>query len=77
MVSRTTRSARTYQGTPHGLRAIAALVVLRDKVLLPLLEATTATQPAPRPAPGIPLDAAYERLPREMQHLLKLLNIAA
>ena len=77
LVSKTAPSARTYQGTRHGLRAIAALVVLRDKVLLPLLEATTATQPAPRPAPGTPLDAAYERLRREMQHLLTLLNIAA
>jgi hypothetical protein len=77
LIAKVAPSARTYEATPHGLRAIAALVVLRDKVILPLLHAASATDPAPCSSPSAPLDAAYAALRREMRHLLTLLNVAA
>jgi len=76
MVDRIGSTAR-YQPTPEGLRALTALLVLRDKVIQPLLAAarrTTPTQGAQNPTP---LDIHYETLRTGMKDLFSELGVAA
>lgn len=69
--------SRRYEPTPDGLRAMAAISVLRDKVLQPLLAATVSQEvTAPSPETDV-LDARYASLRAEMKHLLNDLAIAA
>jgi hypothetical protein len=77
--------SRRYQVPEHGLRIIAGLVILRDKVLKPLLAALTnplAAHPA-RPRPGrkpkawTNIDDHYQTLRITMHALLTDLHFAA
>lgn len=77
--------SRRYQVLPHGLRAIAGIALLRDRVLKPLLAAISnplARDPA-RPIPGrkpkswTPIDDHYQTLRINLQALLTDLHLAA
>jgi len=76
IVFRIGRSHR-YETSPDGLRALSALVLLRDKILAPLL--ASATQP--RFTSGLThpsdLDIRHEALRREMWATLSELGLAA
>jgi hypothetical protein len=50
-------NSRPYTPEPQGLRAMAALSVLREKVLKPLLAGVTSRQRGPQPAEVTRLDA--------------------
>lgn len=69
--------SRRYEPVPDGLRAIAAVVVLRDKIIRPLL----ATQCRPRrgrpPKNRTRLDIQYDVIQGEMRRLFQEFRIAA
>jgi hypothetical protein len=76
MVQRIGRTRR-YESCPKGLKALTALVVLRHKVIQPLLAAATQTRP-PRGAQNPRrIDEYYETLRTGMQGLFQELGIAA
>jgi hypothetical protein len=75
-VIRRPRSQR-YEVPPAGLRTIAALVVLREQVIKPLLAGTAVPHRGRKPACWTPLDHHYETLRQDMQRLFTDLGIAA
>jgi len=62
---------------PEGLRALTALLVLRDKVIRPLLAASGQPEPPAQPANPTVLDHHYERVRADMRGLFTELGIAA
>jgi hypothetical protein len=69
--------SRRYQLSPPGMRAITALLVLREQVIRPILAGVQAPAPAPKPTHSTPADHHYERLRLDFQPLLHELGIAA
>ena len=70
-------STRRYEVVPKGLRAMSALLVLRHKVIKPLLAAACQLKRGPQPQSGTTLDRHYQTLRRDMRDLFKELRIAA
>ena len=70
-------SSRRYQSSPEGLRAMVALVVLRDDVIKPLLAANGRLKSGRRPVKRAPIDAHYANLRHGMRDLFAELGIAA
>jgi hypothetical protein len=70
-------NSRFYQATAHGLRAMAAVTTLLDKVIKPLL--TAADKPAPERLPNHAgaVDRRYETIQHEMLCLFNDLGLAA
>jgi hypothetical protein len=63
--------SRRYQPTPEGLRSMAAFIVLRDKVLLPLLAAAGKRKKGPKPPNRSEIDFHYDNIQTEMQNIFK------
>src|SRR5713101_8795562 len=59
-----------------GIRTLAALFVLREKVLKPVLAAAGTPKPGRPPTRIHPLDAHYENLQRELRRTLETLGLA-
>ena len=71
-------SSHRYRPSLSGLRAIAGLVVLRDKIIKPLLASCCSHRKrGPKPRNATPLDAHYERLRVDMQGLFEELGFTA
>ena len=68
---------RRYEVVPKGLRALTALVVLRNKAIKPLLAATQELRPSRKAPNPRPLDQHYEALRTAMQGVFHELGIAA
>jgi hypothetical protein len=68
---------RRYQPLARGLRAITALVVLRNKAIKPLLAAARPLHPTRGARNPKPIDAHYHALQLAMQSLFHELGIAA
>jgi hypothetical protein len=62
---------------PDGIRAMTALVVLRDKVLKPLLASCCPRKRRPKLKNPTIFDTHYQRLQIDMQHLFNDLGLAA
>jgi DNA-binding transcriptional ArsR family regulator len=77
LVKKISSRGRYYEPTPDGLRAMAALVVLRDKVIKPLLTYNGRCKPGSKTAATADLDARYQAVQREMQQLFRHLQLAA
>jgi len=69
--------SRRYRATPQGLRAMAALDTLLDKVIKPLLAGTGRPQTPRQPNREGTLDRHYKAIQREMQELFDALGLAA
>jgi hypothetical protein len=69
--------SRRYEPVPEGLRAITALLVLRDKVIRPLLAASCQPDAGAKPLNATPIDHHYESLRTGMRNLFTLLGVAA
>jgi hypothetical protein len=69
--------SRRYQATAQGLRAMAALVTLLDKVIKPLLAGAGKPTPTRQPDHDGPVDRHYQAIQREMQGLFNTLGLAA
>jgi hypothetical protein len=70
-------SGRRYKGTAEGLRTIAAVLVLRDRVVQPLLAGADKLKTGKRQKNWSSIDEHYRILCIKMQHLFKDLGIAA
>ena len=76
MVGKLGRSRR-YQPVPEGLRTMTALLVLREKVIRPLLAASNRPESAAKLSNPTPIDQHYETLRIGMRGLFTALGIAA
>src|SRR6201993_1870774 len=76
IVQRIGRTCR-YQTLPTGLRAMTALIVLRNKAIKPLLAAAQPLHPARGSHNSKPIDAHYHTLQLAMQGVFHELGIAA
>ena len=68
---------RAYRATHAGLKAIAALVVLREKAIRPLLAATQEIRPSRGPQNPTALDRHYAAVRVGMASILRELGVAA
>ena len=68
---------RRYQSTSSGLKAMVALVVLRDKAIKPLLAAAQDLRPSRGAQIPRPLDRNYEIIRTAMQVVFQELGLAA
>ena len=68
---------RRYQSNPPGLKAITALIVLRDKAIKPLLAAAQDLRPSRGAQNPRPLDAHYDAVRSAMRGVFDELAIAA
>jgi len=71
------KSTRRYEVVPQGLRAMSALLVLRDKVIRPLLAAACQLKRGPKLKCCNALDRHYQTLRNDMRDLFKELRIAS
>ena len=69
--------SRRYESSPEGLRAMAACIVLREKVMKPLLAGSLQVKRGRPPKTHTPLDRHYRTLQQGMQGLFTELGIAA
>ena len=70
-------NSRRYQSTPKGLKAMAALAVLRDKVIKPLLAASCQPDLNPQQDNTVSLDQHYQNVRSSMKGLFNAMGIAA
>jgi hypothetical protein len=68
---------RRYEPIPDGLKTMAALVVIRDKVIKPLLAAAKQTKPSHGAQNPTAVDQRYNALRTEMNGLFRELGLAA
>jgi hypothetical protein len=69
--------SRRYQLTRRGIRALVALMILREKVIKPVLAGAGKPQPGRPPTWVHPVDVHYENLQREMRRTFETLGLAA
>jgi hypothetical protein len=69
--------SRRYEPVPDGLRAMTTLVVLRGKIIRPLLAASTHPEPQSKLAHPTPIDHCYESIRVGMRDLFTALGAAA
>jgi hypothetical protein len=70
-------NSRRYEPLPEGLRTMVALVVLRDKVIRPLLAASGKLTPRPKLPNQTRVDRRYENLRDTMRLLFVDLGLVA
>ena len=70
-------TSRRYECAPEGLRALAALLVLREKVIRPLLAASQRPESASKANHPTPIDHHYEHLRAGMRDLFTALGMVA
>ena len=68
---------RRYQSIPPGLRAMAALIVLRNKAVKPLLAAAPELRPTRGAQNPRPLDTHYDTIRMAMRSIFQELGLAA
>ena len=68
---------RSYRTTPQGLPHMTAFLVLRDKVLIPLLANAGNLKRGRKPINRCQIDIHYQNIRTEMQKLFKTIGIAA
>ena len=76
MVDRVGKTRR-YQPMLNGMRVMAALLVLRDKVVRPILAAAQPLRPSRGNQNSTPIDRHYETMLLAMQEIFHELGIAA
>jgi hypothetical protein len=70
-------TSRRYEAEPDGLRAMTALVILREKVIRPLLAASRQPESQTKPSHPTPVDQHYEHLRVGMRDLFTVLGVGA
>jgi hypothetical protein len=68
--------SRRYEIVPQGLRAVTALLVLRDKVIKPVLAGAGKPKSGTRPKNQSPIDTHYEAIQSQMRSLFQLIGVA-
>lgn len=67
--------SRRYQAVPEGLQIMTALVVLREKVIKPVLAGAGKPKRGPRPKQETDIDKQYRLIHGEMRSLFHLLGV--
>jgi hypothetical protein len=67
--------SRRYEIVPEGLRTVTALLVLRDKVIKPVLAGAGKPRRGRKPKHQSPIDAHYEAIQSQMRNLFQLIGI--
>ena len=70
-------NSRRYEPTLDGMRTLTALLVLREKIIKPMLAASSRSQPTSHPANPTTIDRHYESLRSTMRDLFTDLGVAA
>jgi hypothetical protein len=70
-------TSRRYAAEPDGLRATTTLVVLREKVIKPLLAASQQSESQSKPNHPTSVDQHYKHLRMAMRDLFTALGAAA
>jgi hypothetical protein len=76
-VIRRVGKSRRYEIVPDGLRAVTALLLLRDKVIKPVLAGAGKPRRGRKPKNQSPIDAHYEAIQFQMRSLFQLIGVAA
>ena len=74
LIERTGNTGR-YRAIPMGIRILSGMLILRDKVIEPVLNGAAIPRPGPRPKNTQPLDQHYANLPRELRATFLTLGI--
>ena len=69
--------SRRYRIPNEAIRILAALVILREKVLSPILAGVGKPKRGPKPKNSTPIDHHYETIRQDMFTLFEDLRIAA
>jgi hypothetical protein len=69
-------NSRRYEPVPEGLREMTALLVLREKVIKPVLAGAGKTRRGPKPKYQSQIDLHYANLQNEMHLLFQTIGIA-
>jgi hypothetical protein len=70
-------TTRCYQPTTPAIRTLVALLILREKVIKPVLAGAGKPKPGRPPKWVHPLDAHYQNLQRELRRTFETLGLAA
>lgn len=70
-------TTRRYQLTTPAISTLVAPLILREKIIKPVLARAGKPKPGRPPKRVHPLDVHYENLQREMRHTLEMLGLAA
>lgn len=70
-------TSRRYQPVLPGVRTLVALLILREKIIKPVLAGAGQPKPGRPPKWVHPLDVHYENLQREMRRTFQTLGLAA
>jgi len=68
--------SRRYEATPEGLRTMSALLILREKVIKPVLAGAGKSKRGPQPKYQSPVDVLYQTIQMAMYNLFQTLGIA-
>jgi hypothetical protein len=68
--------SRRYEVVPQELRAVTALLVLREKVIKPVLAGAGKPRRGRKPKNQSPIDAHYEAIQSQMRNLFQLIGVA-
>jgi len=66
-----------YRAAVPGIQTLAALLILREKVLKPVLAGAATPKPSPKPHRSHPLDVHYDNLQQELRRTFETLGLAA
>ena len=69
--------SRRYEATGDGLRAMTAFLILRQKILKPLLANACQRRRGPKPKRCCAIETHYENVQIEIQKIFKIIGIAA
>ncbi len=69
--------SRRYETVPEGLKTMAALLVLREKIIKPVLAGAGKPKPGPKPKNPNPINKHYQNIQFEMRNLFLVMGIAA
>jgi len=68
--------SRRYEASSDGLQTMSALLILREKVIKPVLAGAAKPKRGPKPKPQSPLDVLYQAIQLAMSNLFQTLGIA-
>lgn len=71
------KNTRKYEPVPEGLRAMVALLVLRNKIIKPILAGAVKSKRGPKPKNQPPATKHYQTIQLEMKKLFNTMGIAA
>lgn len=74
LIEKTHNRSRRYRATPKGLRVMTGLIVLREKVIKPLLNNLGRCKSGPPATKTSPLDGCYRKIQHGMQDLFRQLH---